>query len=249
MQGLHQWRYQQISPTMRGTAYYSKLYLNKIEMIAFLHTSKIHINRFEELVNLIDKNIPTKHFVNEKLLESAIKNGKTDSDEFKKQINLIEKDHPQLIICTCSTYGEESDKLGNVFRIDRPIVQYIVSKFRRIGLAYTATSTKEISTNLLHETSKQMNKDIEIISCDCSEHWVHFVNGNQVEYEAQIANSIKLIENQVDVIFLAQASMVGAKNNLLNFKTEIVSCPEYGVKQILKGLSISVSDPATSLEH
>ena len=205
-------------------------------MIAFLHTSKIHIDRFEKLVNSIDKSIPTKHFVNEEILELAITNGKTDSDTFKKQIDFIKEDNPKLIICTCSTFGEESDTLDNVFRIDRPIVQYIVNKFHKIGLVYTAISTKEISTNLLVETSRQLNKQIEIINCDCSGHWVHFVNGNQLEYETQIANSIKSLEEQVDVVFLAQASMVGAKNMLLNFKKEIVSSPEYGVKQILQGI-------------
>ncbi len=208
--------------------------IKHIEMIAFLHTSKIHINRFEELLKSIDNNIPTKHFVNEEILESAITNGKTDSGAFKKQIDLIKKDNPSLIICTCSTFGEESDKYDNVFRIDRPIVQYIVSKFDRIGLVYAASSTREISTNLLVQTSKQLNKEIEIISCDCSEHWVHFTKGNQSEYEAQIANAIKSIEKQVDVIFLAQASMEGAKNFLHNFTKEVVSSPEYGVKQILR---------------
>jgi hypothetical protein len=203
-------------------------------MIAILHTSAIHIDRFENLVKSIDDDANTKHFVNENLLEIALKSGKTDSNEFKNQISDIKKIDPSIIICTCSTYGKESDLHQNVYRIDRPIVEYIVSKFRKIGLAYTANSTKEVSSELLLETAKSQNKEIEIINCDCSSHWTHFEKGNLGKYESGIANSIKDIENLVDVIFLAQASMEGVKSILKKLNKEIVSSPEYGVTQLMK---------------
>ena len=41
-------------------------------MIAFLHTSPIHIETFEKLVRKLDKNVEIKHFVNEKLLETGV---------------------------------------------------------------------------------------------------------------------------------------------------------------------------------
>ncbi len=94
-------------------------------MIAFLHTSKIHVERFENLVRRFDKNSIMQHFVNEELLENALKNGKTDSFSFVNAVEKIRKYNPDLIICTCSTYGELSDA-NNIERIDKPIAQHIV---------------------------------------------------------------------------------------------------------------------------
>ncbi len=202
-------------------------------MIAFLHTAKVHIDRFENIVKSIDNTLPTTHYVNDALLEKAFADGKTDSKAFKHQIEAIQQTNPTVIICTCSTYGEESDAFDNVYRIDRPIVEYIVNKFDTIGLVYTANSTKDISTRLILDTAKQLNRSIHLINCDCSAHWQHFEHGDLKTYETQIANSIKAIETQVEVVFLAQASMEGAKHYLKDFKKAVVSSPEYGVKSII----------------
>ncbi|MGL1886283.1 MAG: hypothetical protein OCD76_07190, partial [Reichenbachiella sp.] len=160
-------------------------------MISFLHTSKVHIDRFESLVRLHDQEVVTKHYVNAALLDTALSSGKTDSVSFGHQIEEIKKDNPSLIICTCSTYGEESDKDIAVYRIDRPIVEYLVKKYDRIGLAFTANSTKEISKNLLLSTSQKLKKEINIIDCDCSAYWPHFEEGNIAAYEKGIAANIE----------------------------------------------------------
>lgn len=76
-------------------------------MIAFLHTSSIHIEKFDNLVRSVNKEIEVKHFVNADLLSSALENGITDSETFSREIAEIKLLQPELIICTCSTYGEE----------------------------------------------------------------------------------------------------------------------------------------------
>ena len=206
-------------------------------VIAFLHTSKFHVDRFEKIFDEVVGQYSVKHFVNEGLLEYALNNGMTNSFQFEEQINIIKKDNPSLIICTCATYGEESDQVEGVFRIDRPIVHYIISRYKRIGLVFSANSTKKVTTNLLFETAKKFDKKIELIDCDCSKHWNHFENGNQDEYESQIMKSIEKIEDQVDVILLAQASMEGVKKLLSNFSKQVLSSPTYGVNEILTSLS------------
>ena len=45
-------------------------------MIAFLQTSKIHIDRFEALVRLHDQDVVTKHFLNANILETVLSSGK-----------------------------------------------------------------------------------------------------------------------------------------------------------------------------
>ena len=202
-------------------------------MIAFLHTSKVHIERFEKLVKKYNKEIEIKHYVNEELLEYALLNGKVDSTLFNKEVNKIKENSPSLLICTCSTYGKECDKLSDVYRIDAPIVSFLVTKYEKIGLAYTANSTKEVSRDLILKIASGLNRKIDIINCDCSDFWKHFEEGDYLEYEKKIAEKVKLMESQIDVMFLSQASMEGAINHLSDFRKEILSSPEFGIKTLL----------------
>ena len=48
-----------------------------------------------------------------------------------------------------------------------------------------------------------------------------------------IAKKIKSFENDVEVVFLAQASMEGSINYLKDFSKKIYSSPEFGIKEYL----------------
>ena len=203
-------------------------------MIAFLHTNKAHIETFETLVRQHNPEIKTEHYVNKEILNNALLSGKTDTHQFTKEIEAIRKEKPSLIICTCSTYGSESDKFTDVYRIDKPIIEYMVTNYSKIGLVYTANSTKTVSEDLMLEIAAKQNKLIEVVYCDCSEYWSFFEAGDFESYEKGIAENIKQMASQVDVFFLAQASMAGAKKNLKSFEREVFTSPEYGIKTLLK---------------
>jgi len=201
-------------------------------MIALLHTTHGLKDRFESIVKAVNESIAIKHFVYEDLLTYALDKGETDSSSFEQYVEDIKKENPQLIICTCSSYGEESDRLGDVLRIDRPIAEYLVSSYHKIGLVYTTTSTKAISDRLLYDSAKKINKQIEVVACDCSEYWQAFSVGNIQAYHEGIAENIKEIQHDVEVFFLAQASMEGVRN-YLPIDKELCSSPEYGMSTIL----------------
>ncbi|WP_139957926.1 hypothetical protein [Flavicella sediminum] len=203
-------------------------------MIAFLHTSAIHIPKFENLVRTFDAEVEIKHFVNEDILSSALEKGVTDTVNFSNEITKIKALQPKLIICTCSTYGEECDNNAAVERIDQPIAEFLVTNFTKIGLAYTANSTKEVSHNLLVRIAKEKNKEIDLIHCDCSSAWTYYEQNDFNSYSKTIAQTIISFENEVEVVFLAQASMEGAKEYLTSFSKEIYSSPEFGVQKYLK---------------
>lgn len=204
-------------------------------MIAFLHTTNTLVERFEKLVRKYNPTIPIKHYVNENLLKNALKEGKTDTMQFNKEVNnIIKTEGSTLLICTCSTFGQECDKRFDIYRIDEPVVSFLVSKYEKIGLAYTANSTKEVSKDLILKTADRLDKTVEVIECDCSPFWKYFENKDMSNYEKKIAENIQLLEAQVDVMFLAQASMEGAITYLTNFKKEVFTSPEFGIKTLLE---------------
>lgn len=202
-------------------------------MIAFLHTSDIHIAKFDALVKKYNSNIEIRHFVNEDILKSALENGKTDRETFYSEIEEIKKENPRLIICTCSTYGGECDNTKGIERIDFPIAEYLVQKYSRIGLAYTALSTKNTSEDLLLKTAKQLNKKIEILHCDCTDCWPFYENSDFENLCLHIAEKIREISPKVEAVFLAQASMEVAKPYLHNLSKNVYSSPEFGIKTFL----------------
>jgi len=202
--------------------------------LTFLHTSKSHIKRFEAIIQKLDGTIQIQHYVNEKLLEHAIKLGQVDKIGFQNEINRIRKDGMESIICTCSTYGELCNPDKNIFRIDQPAGEYLVSNFSKIGIAFTVDSTKNTSKSLLEKLAKEIKKPIQIIEIDCQHAWEWFEKGVMNNYEFEIASQIKNVAKNVEAIFLAQASMEGAKKYLVEETFEVVSSPEFGVSKILE---------------
>ena len=202
-------------------------------MIAFLHTSDIHIPKFDALVKKYNPTIEIRHFVNAAILKSALENGKTDNETFLAEVEKIKKDKPQLIICTCSTYGGECDHTEGIERIDFPIAEYLVKNYRRIALAYTALSTKNTSEDLLLKTARQLDKKIEILHCDCTDGWPYYEKNDAENYGFHIAEKIRDIETEVDAVFLAQASMEVAKPYLNDISKNVYSSPEFGINTFL----------------
>ena len=205
-------------------------------MLAFLHTSPTHIQRFTTLVRKYNPSIEIVHFVNEELLETVMKTGRIDLKGFEGLIKSIQEKHPKLIICTCSTYGEACNNYTNVKRIDLPIAHYIVEHFSRIILAYTAVSTQYVSKRLIEDVAKTKRKKIEIILCDCSTAWDYFLLNEMENYYKEIFRKVNEINKKGSVIFLTQASMEGAKKYFENMDVEVFSSGEFGVMKYLEEL-------------
>lgn len=204
------------------------------KMITFLHTSAVHIKKFEALVRKFNPDIPIQHFVNEELLAIAIAKGETDLKLFEKQLATIKEQQPSLVICTCSSLGTACDKEPGIHRIDEPIAAHIVQNYKRIGLAYTATSTLGTSENLLLNIAAKLGQEVTIVPIDCSSYWPYFEKGAMQAYEQGIAKTITQQAAQVEVILLAQASMEGAQQYLSHLGKEVWSSPAFGVEALIK---------------
>ncbi|WP_020530019.1 hypothetical protein [Flexithrix dorotheae] len=202
-------------------------------MIALLHTGEVHVERFEKIIKKHFEGLDIRHFVNSEILDRALKSGKLDEDNFQREVAEIKKAGPDLIICTCSTYGELSEETEGVERIDLPIADYIVANFSKIGVVFTAKSTQDTSNRLLLNRAKIQGKSIDLVNYDCSAFWPFFEEGEFELYEKEIAHKIQEVEDEVEVFFLAQASMQGAKSYLTHLKKEVLTSPEYGIKTII----------------
>ncbi|MBK8505361.1 MAG: hypothetical protein IPL46_26065 [Saprospiraceae bacterium] len=205
-------------------------------MITFLHTAKANVKRFEDLVRKYDEDVEIRHFVNEDLLRYALAQGTADSESFQQETAKIKNETSEMIVCTCSSYGDECEKVDGIERIDQPAVEYLVKKYNRIGLAFTVKSTVLVSKKLVEDTARRLNKDVEISLIDCSDCWRFFEQGDPEQYEKEIAQIILEKNSGVEAIFLAQASMQNAAQHLKTLDKEVMASPEYGVQEFLKRL-------------
>lgn len=202
-------------------------------MIAFLHTLSANVDKFDKLVTKHAPEAEVKHYVNKKLLQDALATGEADYIGFNAEIEEIKKDNPTLIICSCSSYGEACDRRSDVERIDQPIVEYMLRKYNTIGLAYAASSTRNTSADLILTTATALGKEVNIIDINCTDAWQSYLDNNHEEYASKIAEQIMKQSSEVDVVFLAQASMEGAKEYVNGDAIEILASPDYGVKSYL----------------
>jgi len=203
-------------------------------MIAFFHTLKSNVDKFEQLARKYYPEGDIRHFVNEDILNFALTQGHTNAKAFDAEIENIRRLHPDKIICTCSTYGEDSERHPDVFRIDRPIANYLVKHYHSIGLAYAAESTREISSRLIEQIAQENQKEVDIQVIDCRSAWPFFEQNKPHDYAQEIARCLRTQADRAEVILLAQASMEGAKAYLKDFPKEVWTSPEYGVKSLLQ---------------
>lgn len=201
--------------------------------ITFLHTAVSHIDRFNKIVEDIDHAVEVKHYVNESLLNTALTTGLPDKEGFYNEILKIKKSTEGIIICTCSTYGSLCDKMENVFRIDQAVVEFIISNFSSVVIAFTINSAKKQSIELFENLSLELQKTIHIKELDCQHCWDWFEQNDIDRYEKEIAKQITKLNSDCEVIFLAQASMEGSKQYLSEEKFKIFASPTFGVRHYL----------------
>ncbi len=203
-------------------------------MLIFLHTSPLHVDRFNKVLDLLAFRGEVKHVVNEELLTFALKTGKIDSLAFANQIadfNLSTTKNK--VLCTCSTYGQLTDEYENVYRVDEALAYYFVMNYDKIGLAYTVQSTFDISVNLLESIAKKLDKVITIESIDCTSSWSFFLNSDMASYNKSITEYILKKIDCIDAVFLAQASMDGVEG-LIKTEKEVLSSTFLGVRKFIK---------------
>lgn len=205
--------------------------------IAFLHTLSANEHRFEQIVRSLMPTIDAAHFVDEELLRTALRDQQADATAFAGLVDDIRSQKYDHIICTCSTYGELCDTSDQVYCIDRPIAEEIVRTYTKIGLAFTAASTRDISRRLLEDIAAEQQKKIVLEELDCQHCWPHFVAGDQTAYVTEVAKTIEQTAGDCEVVFLAQASMEGAKALLEAMPFAVASSPDFGVAALLKQIA------------
>lgn len=216
--------------------------------IAFLHTAKVHVETFGNLVKEIEPNLSVRHVVNEALLEDARKTGITP--ELKKRIHTAMHNATstgaKVVVCTCSTIGgiaeassqhmllrtreNEEPTTFTSMRIDRAMADEAVKTGKRILVVAALESTLSPTRILIEDSARMLAKTPEIRMLHIQGAWNYFEAGNNATYLQTIAQCLKENGKGYDAIVLAQASMAKTVELCDEVKIPILSSPKLGVQ-------------------
>jgi hypothetical protein len=204
--------------------------------LTFLHTSPVHVATFETILQDVAPGIPTKHIVDEALLEKARGEGNLQqlADDIKHRLTERDVHKSGVVLCTCSTIGPIFERLGDevgavLIRIDRPMAQAAVVLADHILVVATLASTLRPTTALLKDAAATVGKTVRISKLFCSEAWEKFERGDIPAYHRQIAACLQRESLTYGVIVFAQASMAGARALCEGISIPILSSPQLGV--------------------
>lgn len=213
--------------------------------IALLHTTSVTI---EPLRDLLSKEIPKIKIIN--FLDDSIL---SQLGESRGDISLVEKRLVQyavnaeqvgadIILNVCSSVGEVVEKMRErvnipIIRIDEAMAEMAIHMGNKIGVVATLATTLEPTMNLLKQKSAKLNTQVELQSLLAEEAYQYLLAGHQEKYDRNLAESLAKIQEEVDVVVLAQASMARVVKTLAPEKQiYFLSSPEFGVEKVRQTL-------------
>jgi len=209
-------------------------------MLAFLHTSSLHVDTFESIARQLDDSIPLRHEVRAELLERALAAG-TSADVVGSAVGGVVQElsggGAKVILCTCSTIGALAEAAAppacTVLRVDRPAALRALESGRRVLLVAALPTALEQTLNLLRQVALETRRPLDVIEVLCRRAWASFEHGDISGYVAAIAEVIRSTALPGDVVFLAQASMAPVEALITRSDIAVVSSPRLGVEAAL----------------
>ena len=191
--------------------------------LGLIHTSATLIPVFQSLA---EKHLPASklfNIVDDSLVKNIIARGGTpDADIFKRVLDYVQSAQnagADYILVTCSSIGAAIEAAAKqvsvpVLRVDQPMADIAVSQGKRIGVIATLATTLEPTADLVERRAKRAGKDIELKAVVCEGAFDALMAGDAAKHDFIVAEALKSLAQEVDLILLAQASMARVVDSL-----------------------------------
>jgi hypothetical protein len=209
--------------------------------IAFLHTSPVHIETFDQLIKAANPAVVVEHVVAESLLAQAQRVGSDDPalvTHIQDAMKAAAANGAAMVICTCSTIGGAAERTPTesrfiAARIDRAMADHAARMGPRILVVAALASTLKPTVELINESAAMMHRSVEIDHALAHDAWAHFTAGDTEAYIDTIVQTVRSASGGASVVVLAQASMAAAAERLHDMGIEVLSSPKMGVRHIM----------------
>lgn len=214
----------------------------KPKTLGLIHTSATLIPVFQDLCKQYLPGVSTFNIVDDSLVKNIRERGELTPAIAKRVADYVasaEDSGADYIMVTCSSIGEAVEAAAEkasvpVLRVDQPMVDMAVSMGRRIGVIATLQTTLEPTSDLVRRRAAHAGKEIELTSKLCEGAFEALMGGDPGKHDALVADTLRELSKQVDVILLAQASMARVVDTLAEADkvVPIVASPPTAVKYL-----------------
>ena len=210
-----------------------------MKKIGIIHTSFVSVNDLKELFAEIIPDAELTNIIDDSLLPEVMANDGITPNIVKRMcsyVQMLEVSGVDAIFNQCSSVGEAFDMATQqtslpVLKVDRPMAEKAVALGSKIAVVATVSSTLKPSCNLVESAAKDASKKVEVMP--------ELVDGaldilmkenNRDKHNQLVKEKIESLDGNVDVIVLAQGSMIVILPELEHIKTTVLSSPRLGVE-------------------
>lgn len=214
----------------------------KTKTLGLIHTSATLIPVFQQLCKEHLPGVNTFNIVDDSLVKNIIARGEVTPSIFKRVADYVasaEDSGADYVLVTCSSIGAPveaaAEKAGiPVLRVDQPMADLAVQTGKRIGVIATLQTTLQPTSDLVKRRAELAGKEIELTSTVVEGAFDALMSGNAAKHDELVADALRKLAKQVDVILLAQASMARVVDTLSDEdKTvPIVASPPNAIKYL-----------------
>lgn len=211
-----------------------------VATVGFLHTADAHVRVFRDLLTERDETVAQQHLVDTGLLQRARAHGLASvRPALADRLRRLVAEGADVVVCTCSTVGAEAKSVGaqmglRVVRVDRPMAEAAVLAGRRIAVVSSLDEAAATVRPLLLECAAATGRTVELVDVDCTGTWAAFEAGDLLSYATGVADTVRravhAMARPVDVVVLAQASMIAAGPLLRDLHVPVLTSPRLAVE-------------------
>lgn len=210
--------------------------------LGLIHTSATLVPIFQQLCSEYLPGVNVFNIVDDSLIKDVIAKGKLAPGTARRVVDYVasaEAAGADRILVTCSSIGravEAAAALSSVpvLRVDQPMADLAVSKGTRIGVVATLPTTLEPTADLVKRRAQAAGKEIQLTSKLCEGAFDALMGGNPGLHDQMVAEALRELSTQVDVILLAQASMARVVDTLSEAEktVPIIASPPEAVRYL-----------------
>ncbi|WP_114782429.1 aspartate/glutamate racemase family protein [Botryobacter ruber] len=214
----------------------------KPKTLGLIHTSATLVPVFQQLCQQMLPGVNVFNIVDDSLIKDVISKGELTSQTARRVVDYVgsaEAAGADHILVTCSSIGAAVEAAANltsvpVLRVDQPMADLAVQTGKRIGVVATLPTTLEPTSDLVKRRAAAAGKEIELTSRLCEGAFEALMSGDAARHDQMVADALRELSKQVDVILLAQASMARVVDTLdeADKRVPILASPPQAIKHL-----------------
>jgi Asp/Glu/hydantoin racemase len=212
--------------------------------VAFINTVTTLPAVFKALVGELAPQVDMYNIVDESLLQDTIRRGSLSRLTIRRLVGYLEMAQEagaEMAMVTCSSIGPAAD-IGRslvdipVLRVDEAMAESALECGLRIGVAATLATTMKPTVDLIERKAAEAGKNATVVSRLCAGAFEALTSGDAALHDQLVAQGLRELMPEVDVVVLAQASMARIVDSLPDSeKTRpIFSSPRLAVERLAR---------------